>query len=917
MAARIALAGRTDVLPPFKLGAYLSLIVPPALAGTLIPSIPMGLLVYGIYFMFNGWSSLYGATYEGLWLLDPILSNYMDLKVDPRNIEATRTGRMGLSFLVLGVYLMVLGARIFVPRKISKHERAVDRRRDARELSRNVWTPTAWRRTHHLLVSIYYSFLLLFIIQLSFWADFGTYIWYFIVTLKIVNILGDMALEAVLRESLLVSPLSAAMAITQGMVTLGASDFQDFVTGFAMDLALGMGEAVYLGPVLDSLVEGAVGRVQAASAWVRRKLSRKRNVSLAAELEAESRAHDAAAKASVGAGVALPAELAEADGGAVEDILGAMQGYTVGVVSVVHAPILIYFFILFRKEVGIPDTYGIRATDMEYYLWFQIILLAFQFVMDQFINSSLETFRGLKIFEYLVYARYRFLKREARWKGMERHLDECIEEVHRTLDQMCFSSQYYFIVYTHMQGMFFFMMAVVMICNANYNAFGDPALPILLPLVGLLCYVAQRLSLMLGDRLGLWQIQDRSTGWHSNLGDGKDDAFAVPDFEELENLKKTAAAASTEHYIMNQKITSDTFRYKFLDYNRLWLVDKLNAVFTPRTLRRSRPYLLAQLAKLLGGSGAGAGADVSDDEDGDGGGGGGRAGDVTESLGPVVVSPSTKAVARWWLASARRRTRLREAVAGVIAAAKRPECEGCFSRAGLRVECVVPLEALGDRFEQEHPNMEEFDVAAWRTFFAKHERFRTLCASCVARRVAAAKARAAGVAAAAADHEDELRAAAAAPSVLAGRGDPRFGPVFLSPASAAIARGWYGRAKRRLGVTAATGAPPRAPRDVSDDDEDNGAGGPSRQEAPRAAWARRPLLVSSATRAIARRWLQLARFQKSIQGVRPDDLPRVTALELEQQAAARAATAAAARAQTGQPAPTAPPPARLPLDRSR
>ena len=35
------------------------------------------------------------------------------------------------------------------------------------------------------------------------------------------------------------------------------------------------------------------------------------------------------------------------------------------------------------------------------------------------------------------------LQRETRWKGLEDSLDECIDESVRTLDQMCFSSQYY------------------------------------------------------------------------------------------------------------------------------------------------------------------------------------------------------------------------------------------------------------------------------------------------------------------------------------------------------------------------------------------------------------------------------------------------------------------------------------------
>ena len=60
-----------------------------------------------------------------------------------------------------------------------------------------------------------------------------------------------------------------------------------------------------------------------------------------------------------------------------------------------------------------------------------------------FTLSVLELFHGWKIYDYLIYTRYRFLQRETRWKGLEDSLDECIDESVRTLDQMCFSSQYY------------------------------------------------------------------------------------------------------------------------------------------------------------------------------------------------------------------------------------------------------------------------------------------------------------------------------------------------------------------------------------------------------------------------------------------------------------------------------------------
>ena len=113
----------------------------------------------------------------------------------------------------------------------------------------------------------------------------------------------------------------------------------------------------------------------------------------------------------------------------------------------------------------------------------------------------LELFHGWKIYDYLIYTRYRFLQRETRWKGLEDSLDECIDESVRTLDQMCFSSQYYMMmtvltrrrleiasrrarvasrrVPTQVQvnGIMMFIFGMQMMVQAQYNVFGDQMMP--------------------------------------------------------------------------------------------------------------------------------------------------------------------------------------------------------------------------------------------------------------------------------------------------------------------------------------------------------------------------------------------------------------------------------------------------------
>ena len=43
---------------------------------------------------------------------------------------------------------------------------------------------------------------------------------------------------------------------------------------------------------------------------------------------------------------------------------------------------------------------------------------------------------------------------------------------------------------------------------------------------------------------------------------------------------------------------------------------------------------------------------------------------------------------------------------------------------------LIPIEVLGDRFEKEHPS-DEFDKVAWKNFFNRNAKYKTLCLSCI------------------------------------------------------------------------------------------------------------------------------------------------------------------------------------------
>merc|ERR1711991_698278 len=161
---------------------------------------------------------------------------------------------------------------------------------------------------------------------------------------------------------------------------------------------------------------------------------------------------------------------------------------------------------------------------------------------------------------------------------------------------------------------------------------------------------------------------------------------------------------------------------------------------------------------------------------------------------------------------------------------------GCLSRQQLQVQLVIPIEVLGDRFEKKYPS-EEFDVVAWKQFFNRNAKFRTLCLKCIQEQHALEKERATRA----------QRGAAISDSDADLDGGPRFGPVFLSPAATAILMRWKRRAAdsvRKRGGPVAT-----APV-ISDDDEDDDE---------TVGWAKKRLKLAPASKAIAIKWLRMAR----------------------------------------------------------
>ncbi len=181
-------------------------------------------------------------------------------------------------------------------------------------------------------------------------------------------LIGKM-LEFQLKEVLLTAPVGTGFGIIQGITTLAATDFLDFLLGYFLDLAILMLFRVYFDPCMSDIIE-----------WVGKWLSRvKIYIVGLLPLSITSR---------LGLDVVLERQNVvdtngdvEKNKGAsytVEPILDSFGSYSADTLSLFYFPYTILLLWLFRDETGLAELYGIKVQDMTYYLWFGIIVIFFQ-----------------------------------------------------------------------------------------------------------------------------------------------------------------------------------------------------------------------------------------------------------------------------------------------------------------------------------------------------------------------------------------------------------------------------------------------------------------------------------------------------------------------------------------------------------
>ena len=349
--------------------------------------------------------------------------------------ERWMEGRIGICVLALGFNLMQNGAALLCPRK---------------DKPGSVWLPGYWQRRHILYTSATLFVMLLMVLEFSFSRFFAQNALVFMMLFKVVWIYMESWLLKALNEKLIALPFECALQTSQFVMTLGAEGFIQFITSFVVELLIMIVKRVAMDPIKFKVVRTAKLKVKIAQA---QKLSQPVPVHTP-ELEAI---------------------------GVMIDMLQSMYRFSVDSLGTVISPMTIAVLYIFRKEYEISSLYGIRDTDLLYYMLFSIIMIPALWFVDIFLHNTLELVWNWKLFEYIEFCTERFRNRTRRWVGLDTAINEELPSDLRTLDQMCFSTQFYFLGALHASGIVMAVLGYMLVLHKGHNMCADCSEPLRAP----------------------------------------------------------------------------------------------------------------------------------------------------------------------------------------------------------------------------------------------------------------------------------------------------------------------------------------------------------------------------------------------------------------------------------------------------
>merc|ERR1711871_1729649 len=498
--------------------------------------------------------------------------------------------------------------------------------------------------------------------EFSYSANFSVNVYTYIGIFKVIYYFVEVSiLEVVVRDKLGFAPMVVSIGIVSDMTTMGAENFTQFLLSFFVGLFLSIGERLYVSP----LISDTMALIPRWEMMLKRKLRGNKRMTR------DEKAKEELEWRQINEEIELTSE-------GIEPLLDSYCDYSIDALCMILSPLVYAQLQIFYDDDKIAEVYAIKLNQIIYYIIFAAFVIPFVFVCDAFLMNAQELIHGWKIHDYLAYQRYRFSVREHRWMMRNRVVDESISEGYQTVDLLCFSSQYYFLMGLLSFAIVQITLAITAILRLQYNPFSDPVVPLMFVVVFLFGE-----GLIICMKV-LANVKIRRLNWRGLWVTKQIEGTVDDDVAAKLAIGEGRQADLEQERLELQALNSERFRHRFLERNRPWILQHLVELLTPRSLESVGPdgrpvveYIRDVYADLMA---MGEGmrrvqdkgqADIisSDDED-----------DLEAARRKWPRNPVTGpalAIARMWLSKARKRRTFGKLIRGILDQNKKGLCEIC------------------------------------------------------------------------------------------------------------------------------------------------------------------------------------------------------------------------------------------------
>ncbi|EGR29809.1 hypothetical protein IMG5_148370 [Ichthyophthirius multifiliis] len=169
--------------------------------------------------------------------------------------------------------------------------------------------------------------------------------------------------------------------------------------------------------------------------------------------------------------------------------------------------------------------------------------------------------------------------RSVSWIGYNYTKDKSLEIIYRSLDNMQFSDQFYFIGTITTFGILFFVIGMTIMLRTQYIFFSDPVIYPMITFYYFIVHPTKWLMIYFWSKFDLWKLVDQENG--NQQLESIDDILN----QERENIEQ----------IMEQ----EEIREHFVKQNKEWLIKNLTEYLTPESFLENNEYLLNLYQKLI------------------------------------------------------------------------------------------------------------------------------------------------------------------------------------------------------------------------------------------------------------------------------------------------------------------------------